>query len=279
GSNFTYVDDNETQLLSGQQFPPRAGYPQGGAVQAPYGQNGASFAQPPAPKKKRMRWWQILIIVLCCLVVLGSVGTGIMFAMDDNSDVVDNDDYYFDENYTFDTSFTDEADTQEVTEAGVPYTKGVLADGVYVNEWANIKMTVPADFVNADSETYASSENAVTDCGLYLMSNDTMRLIYFCYEKLPTFSSYDEEKYLDAAMKALKDVEEIEFRQISDTYKTTEIAGETYLTTDVIFDNGYGEFLQSVYVRKLGNYMIFICAISQDAEANAAMVNAITPIE
>ncbi len=274
GSNFMYSDNNETQLLNEEPFGGASVYGQPMRNQ-PY--NPQNAAPMPTPKKKGIQWWQILLIVLLILIVAGCIIAGIALNSDDG-DVTDNND--FNDSYTIDSDsqYVTEA-TEEATQAGVPYTKGAVTDGVYVNEWANIKMAIPEGFNDADSATYAAAENAITDCGAYFMAKDTMSLIYICYEKLPTFPAYTEEEYLDIALEVFEEMDEIILKEASETYSTTVIAGENYTTAKLVFDNGYGDFVQNVYVRKLDNYMVFICAISQAEDANTALVSTITTAE
>ena len=49
-----------------------------------------------------------------------------------------------------------------------------------------------------------------------------------------------------------------------------------YATAECNFNNGYGDFVQSVYVRKIDGYMVFISAISNSADSNDVLVNNIT---
>ena len=136
---------------------------------------------------------------------------------------------------------------------------------------------MPAGFQNADSETYSASENSTTECGVYLMAEDSMSIIYIVYEKLPTFPVYDEEDYLDAVVNTLKDPPAgITYETTGITYTTKNIAGYAYAKADFKFNNGYGDFVQSGYARKQDDYMIFVCAIGTSAEANDALVNIIS---
>lgn len=155
------------------------------------------------------------------------------------------------------------------------YTKGAFDGAVYVNEWADIKFALPEGFSNADSATYSAAENSTTECGAYFIADDAMSLIYISYEKLPTFPVYDEEEYLDVAMKSLKALSGITY-QIPNTYSTTTIGGYAYTKAECEFNNGNGDFSNTIYVRKLDGYIICISAVGINSESNDALVNNIT---
>lgn len=158
------------------------------------------------------------------------------------------------------------------------YSKGNFDGSIYTNKWADIELSLPEGFSNADSATYSAAENSNTECGAYFFADDTMSLIYICYEKLPTFPVYDEEKYLDAATNSLQNISGITY-QIPDTYGSIDIAGNSYVKAECQFNNGNGDFTQTIYVRKLDNYMIFISAIGISADSNDALVGNITKVK
>lgn len=158
------------------------------------------------------------------------------------------------------------------------YTKGNFDGTVYTNEWADIKLKLPTGFSNADSATYASAEDGNLECGMYFMSDDGMSIFYICYEKMPSFPDYDEEEYLDIALNGVG--EQLEKAgvsyQLAMGYTTETIAGYTYTKAESSFNNGYGDFVQTICVRKIGNYMVFICAIGISAESNDTLIRSIT---
>lgn len=165
--------------------------------------------------------------------------------------------------------------SSSASENSVEYTKGTFDGTTYINEWADIKFTLPAGFSDADSSTYMEAENSNTECGMYFIADDTMGLIYICYEKLPTFPVYDEEEYLDSAIKSLENISGITYK-IPDTYSTATIGGYAYAKAECEFNNGIGDFANTFYVRKLDNYMIGISAIGVSAEYNDALIDNIT---
>lgn len=158
------------------------------------------------------------------------------------------------------------------------YTKGTFDGSVYTNEWADIKFELPAGFVDADASTYATAESETTECGAYFTANDSMSIICIYYEKSPTVPVYDEETYLDASMKSFESVSGITYK-IPDKYSSSTVGGHEYMKAEIEFNNGYGNFLNSIYVRKLDNYMICISAIGIDSESISALVNKIKNVK
>ncbi len=160
------------------------------------------------------------------------------------------------------------------------YTKGSFDGTVYTNEWADIKLKLPDGFSNADSATYATAEDVNLECGVYFTSDDGMSIFYVCYEKMPSVPDYDEEEYMDIVLNNVK--EELEEAglsyQLATRYTTETVAGYTYTKAENSFNNGYGDFVQTIYVRKIGNYMVFICAIGTSAESNDTLIKSITTV-
>ncbi len=225
-------------------------------------QNWQTPVQPIQPKKKKTG----LIIgivagVLAFLVVVGVI-IGVVASQDNGY----NDDYYNDYDYNMDDTY-DDYDTVE-------YTKGYFDGTTYINEWADISLELPEGFVDTDYDTYSSMENATTECGAYFMAEDTSSVIIICFEELPKFPVYNETSYLDVSMSNLE--AEVDVYYYYDDYYTTTIAGYDYTTVTVGFDNGYAEVVESVYVRQIGDYMVFISAVSLDEATNDALVSMIS---
>lgn len=160
----------------------------------------------------------------------------------------------------------------------VDYTKGTFDGTTYTNEWADIQLDLPDGFYNADEDTYATAQDPNTDCGLYFQSDDTMSIIYICYEKLPAFPVYDEEDYLDALIGNLKKQTSLDY-EASDSYSAAEVGGYTYKTAEGRFNNGYGDFVQSMFVRKIDDRVVLISALGVTAEANETLVDLITQVK
>lgn len=240
--------------------------------------NQAGWQSPvPQNQPKKKNTGLIIGIVAAVLTVLAGIGFVAEKAFQ-NQGYGSTGEYGSDEDYDFDIGGTDDfsTDSDSYDEPDeIEYTKGTFDGTVYINEWADIKLALPEGFSNADSTTYATAESANTDCGVYFMSDDTMSLVYICYEELPTIPAYDEESYLDVVMDNLEAQTQITY-QTTDIYTTTSIGGYAYASAECKFNNGYGDFVQNIYVRKIDNRMIFIAAIGVSADANQNLINMIT---
>lgn len=237
--------------------------------------------QPPTPQSqpKKKKTGLIIGIVAAALIVLAGIGIVAEKAFQ-NQGYGDNDTDY-QEDYSFNIGDTDNSSDESSSNdetAKTAYTKGTFDGSVYTNEWADIKFALPNGFSNADADTYSSAENSTTECGAYFRADDTMSLIYIIYEKLPTFPVYDEEAYLDSAMKSLKSLTNITYHT-PDTYSDAEIGGYSYVKAECELNNGYGDFTNTIYVRKLDNYIVLVSAIGINAESNDALVSNIKPVK
>lgn len=234
--------------------------------------------QPPISQKqpKKEKTGLIVGIVAVVLVILAGIG-GIaekvlserIFQEQGYGDNIGNNNDY---------SYTDgENNSQEETSDKLYYSKGTFDGSVYLNKWADIKFALPYGFSDADLAAYSTVENANTECGMYFVADDG--LIYICYEKLPVFPLYDEEKFLDLTMKSLENNSSGVTYKIPDTYSTAAIGGYTYTKAECEFNNGNGDFFLTCYVRKLDNYMIGIIAMGITQEYNDALVSNITTVK
>ena len=232
--------------------------------------------QPPVPQTqpKKKKTGLIIGIVAAVLVVLAVIGMVAEKAFQ-NQGYGDNTGNNGDYSYNIGGSNGNTDNSSSENEEKLYYSKGNFDGSVYENKWADIKFALPEGFSDADSATYMAAENSTTECGMYFMADDTMGLIYICYEKLPTFPVYDEEEYLDSAMKSLENVSGVTYK-IPDTYSTATIGGYAYAKSECEFNNGNGDFANTFYVRKLDNYMIVISAIGVNSGYNDALVANIT---
>lgn len=232
--------------------------------------------QPPVPQNqpKKKKTGLIIGIVAAVLIVLAVIGMVAEKAFQDQGygdNTGNNGDYSYNIGGT--NGNTDNSSSEN--EQKLYYSKGNFDGSIYENKWADIKFALPEGFSDADTATYMAAENSNTECGMYFMADDTMGLIYICYEKLPTFPVYDEEEYLDSAMKSLENVSGVTYK-IPDTYSTATIGGYAYAKAECEFNNGNGDFANTFYVRKLDNYMIVISAIGVNSGYNDALVANIT---
>lgn len=211
---------------------------------------------PQVPVKKKHTVRNVILGIIggfvAALVLLGIIG-----AMLENEEAA----YYSESDYTY-------------TEEDTAYTKGSFDGTVYTNEWADISFTMPEGFYNADDSMYATMASDTTQCGIYYLSDDTTQLIYIAYEKLPTFPAYDEEGYLDIALDALVQNEELSY-ETAEEYTTVSVAGRTYLKAQCGFTNEYASFANNFYARKQGDYMIIISTVGIDDATCDALVGKI----
>lgn len=245
-----------------------------------YGANQQQFQNAPQTPPKKKNTGMIIGIVAAVLIVLAIIGSVAQKAFQeqgygDNNDTGNNGDYSL--NIDDDNNSSENSNSYQ-DPVKVEYTKGDFDGSVYTNEWADIKFALPDGFSNADAATYSAAESSTSECGAYFISDDTMSLIYICYEKLPSYPDYDEEEYLDILMESLESINEVDYTTPK-TYFTANIGGYAYAKAECKFSNDYGDFSNTIYVRKLDNYIILISAAGVNPEANAALVNNITTIK
>ena len=178
------------------------------------------------------------------------------------------DDYYCDDTYSYDVdNYVSEASSDSTTQ-NTKYSTGAVVGNSYVNSWAGIMITLPSDYSNADADTYASMENSATDCGAYFTSDSS--IIYILYEK----TIYGEEAYLDIVMNILDSKTDVNYETAS-VYATANIAGYAYSKAECKFTNAYGDFVQSIYVRKIDDRMAVISVLGVSGSANDSLVRSI----
>ena len=194
--------------------------------------NQQNWQQPmqPQPVPKKSKTWLIVLIVVAVLVAAGIGALAQEFLRNTGSS------------------------------SDVPYTKGDFDGSVYTNEWADIRYELPEGYNDADSYYYSSAESENVDCGLYTFSEDLTSFMYISFEKLPT-SLYDEEDYLDSALKVLEETsgESLDV-DYSDDYEPYTIAGYEYLKASGEIDNGISTRSFGFFVRKIDGYMVLISA-------------------
>ncbi|MBE5872850.1 MAG: hypothetical protein E7287_00425 [Lachnospiraceae bacterium] len=262
------VDVNYCQVCGGSEF-----YVNNSAYNQYNQQTSVNQTWQPsvAQKQTKKNTWIIVVIVVAILIVLATMGFIFekvfqRLGYGDNSSDRDE--------YTLDMS-EDINDSSEEIPDKLYYSKGTFDGEIYVNKWADIQLALPEGFFNADLATYNSAENSTTECGAYFIANDTMSLISIIYEKLPTFPIYEEKEYLDAVMKQLNSVTGITYKT-PEEYSTTIIGGYRYAKAECEFNNGNGDFSNTIYARKLDDYMICISVMGINSKSNDALVSNIT---
>ena len=278
-SQFIIEDDEQTGILTDNPYQPVQNQNTNNQIynQQPVNTQPAYQQpwQPPVPQNqpKKKKTGLIIAIVAAVLVVLAGIGMVAEKVLQEQGYGYYEDDG--DSGYDFNIGGNNSSSNNDDIAEAIKYTKGSFDGTTYINDWADIRFALPEGFSDADSATYMAAENSNTECGMYFMADDTMGLIYICYEKLPSFPVYDEEKYLDSAMKSLQNVSGVTYK-IPDTYSTASIGGYAYAKAECEFNNGNGDFANTFYVRKLDNYMIVISAIGVNSGYNDALVANIT---
>lgn len=221
--------------------------------------------QPPAPQSKpRKKKTGLIIGIVAAVVAVAVIAT---IGVVSEKKLKDKGYGYYDSDIG--------ASSGSSNGSSVGYTKGTFDGSVYVNDWADIKLEVPEGFSNADSSIYSTVESSTVECGVYLVSDDGMNLIYICCEKLPTYPVYSESEYLDASVKNLDSVNGISASLLDEHSKAT-VAGRSYTKAEVGFNNGYVDLVDTMCVRKIDGYMVFVCAVGQSAESNMELIDSIT---
>ncbi len=272
-SDFITIDHDQTERLTASNNS----YQKKSTDQNPYKQQNnyeQDFWQPPvSPNNHKKKNTNIVVgIIVTVFVVLPGIGATAQI-------IFKNQDYNnHGGSYDFDISDSNDSSTKgdNSESSEVEYTKGEFDGSTYINEWADIKLNLPSGFSNADSSLYNASENSTSDCGAYFLADDTMSLIIIGYEKLPSFPKCDEKDYLDGAMKTLDSSPTGLTYQTTSDYVTKTIGGYSYLSAECKVTNRYGDFIQTIYVRKLGDYMVNILILSTSSESCNNLVKMIS---
>ncbi|MBP5378781.1 MAG: beta-lactamase family protein, partial [Ruminococcus sp.] len=173
----------------------------------------------------------------------------------------------------------DDADviTEPLKDTG--YTKGTLNDGVYVNEYADIKMTLPEGYESVEVGDYGSAmsifeeedkriESAKRCDSLFYDGNGSGSCIEidFLNTKLgvPDDSDYTEEEYLndyiDLLVRAGEDDED-GWSVISRSIKTATLGDKEYVYANAVIDyHGNTEF--NYFARKIDDEVMCIIMAS-----------------
>lgn len=213
-----------------------------------YNQQPMGPSQPPKNKKN------VGIAIASIILIFFLVGMGFLLGRTSQNN---------------DSSGSNTKVAEEVPK--VEYTKGTFDGTTYINEWANIQLTLPEGFSNADSEYYTSSENETTDCGFFMASDTSYGSLIISFEKLPAIPKIDEEEYLDIVMDQLAQTTDIAY-EVTDNYTTKTIANQTYLTANCPVKNGDIDLVQTYCVRKIDNTMVAIIVTGFYTEENNKML-------
>lgn len=169
--------------------------------------------------KGGMKAWQIILIVLGCVAV---VAAGV-FAVSSLFD-------------------------------GVKYTKGEIADGVYTNEWANLKFEFTEKWGNNPSAAIEYGTDEGVECGMAAGDVYEGRLALVVFEDIGYGNTADE--YIEAFITTYEQEVDDDERnsEISEPFDIT-VAGENYRAIEI---TSYGNVKQYVCVRVISNKAVLI---------------------
>ena len=156
------------------------------------------------------------------------------------------------------------------------YTKGTITNGVYENEWADIKFTITSDWPEAEASQYENYETLNTECGF--LSADPLfgKQLAFQFEDLSYYGkSYTANDYLDALkMQYENTFEQNGIDAYFEDYFDYTIAGKDYLTLLVQSENGV---ILCSCVRILDDYAVVISASSSSEDEIVSVFSQIQP--
>ena len=169
-------------------------------------------------------------------------------------------------------------DESEKLTAGTNYTKGLFKDGVYVNDYAHIKMHVPGNLQNMSAGAQDIKDNWLADISdeqsiTYQSSTyweswftNSKECIYikFINTKLafPDFAEVTVDECLDAN-KAFEDLSADKYNYTVEwkERETVTIGGEEYLKDEAIYEGDDSDYA-AFYMRKLDDDLVCFLVLS-----------------
>ena len=167
--------------------------------------------------------------------------------------------------------------------AGTKYTQGIVKDGMYTNEYADLKLKVPNDFdeigeeerkkdwaeaLRSISDSKEKTRKLATKFDMWLWNRNTgdSIMVSFLNAKLgfPYDSDYTEEDFLNDDLKTYEEYEIVK-REIT----KVSLGGKEYTKGELVMDiNGTKSHLY-VYVRKLDDNLMVKIEVGGISEKNA----------
>lgn len=159
----------------------------------------------------------------------------------------------------------------------IVYTKGGIENGAYLNSWAGLKLDMTG-WTEANEYTYGLFENATTDCGLVVYSENVDQLVVG-FEDLRIYGgAYDEVKYMAALVSSLTSAisaQGVEYTENQGEF--ISLGGERYFAKLItIPSNGANQY---ICTRILDDRAIFITASSQSMEEINRAIEGFKPID
>lgn len=232
----------------------------------------------PAPKSEKKSVLIIALIIAGVLLIAGAAVFAVKTFILDNESGSSNQKKDKGRNNASVIRDVDEDDDEEDAEDGddvdsTPYTKGEIVDGVYINEWANIKYKITDDLPEGSKALYNTYENENSDCGF--LASDGERQLAIVFEKLGSANAaLMANDYLDLVEEQLAaGYKEFGIEVSSKGRTTVQIAGEIYEATAL--DINTRSVYQYICVRKIDNYMSCIIVTDSDKEHIVTVLNSI----
>lgn len=144
----------------------------------------------------------------------------------------------------------------------IPYTKGEVRNGEYINEWAGFKFRIPSNYPEAHSSIYQSYNATLSsgECG-YISTNGTSgNILGISYEDNPENKTAEEilNTTIKISTEELKYTNPIEFGK----FKSIYIGGEEYTSSTMYYTNT--ETYGMTAVRIFDNKVITIVITGSD---------------
>lgn len=169
---------------------------------------------------------------------------------------------------------------------GVEYTKGKISGGVYLNEWANLRVKIPDGWITSGSSTYKELEGSSgkVDCGLALESLDGESTFRILFEDIGKYGQTGKT-VLEQVEKQLRS--ETSYSMYSKSFESggCEIGDSFYSTltmklhmaeTSITYE--YTSYTK-MYARVKGKKVIFIAVSGQSKDFVDGFINNVSPIE
>ncbi len=223
-------------------------------------QQPVNYSQPvgyqqPVKQKKKTPVWLIIIIVISGLFLVGAIA-GIM--SDDGetfsgAEVNTTESQEKDSEAETTTPKEPEKDEEPVEDEEKPFSRGYTSDGVYINEWANIKFTFPEDW---DETEFVELDESLGYSELQIFNAATSENMSVLLEKVN--KTINEKLYLVAVKSRLPaQFEEMGMVPVFGETREETVGGQKFTVMDITFEEETG-FVQRFMIRKQGDYMIVI---------------------
>ena len=155
------------------------------------------------------------------------------------------------------------------------YSKGVVKNNVYRNDWLNIMLELPDGYRNADEDFYQRiEEEGGDDCGMYFVSDQSRATVVLSFADLSGHANVTEDVFLSTASELISE-------QMAN-YGTVSTVGDVgnctvasksfrVLHLDCVVNEV--EYTQSLLAYRIGEKMCYIIITGDSVEANLDMAS------